>query len=68
MTENVVEMDQTYAKDVKGMKEIETGLKLFRNAWSDVKLSDVEMWAAGDYVIQMRKFEGKHTGDLGSQA
>ena len=37
----------------------------FRNAWTDVKLSNVEMWAAGDYVVQTFKFEAKHEKDLG---
>ena len=65
MTDDAVEMDQAGEKDVKGKKEIEKGFKTFRDAWSDVKLSNAEMWAAGDYVVQALKFEGKHTKDLG---
>lgn len=65
MTDDAVESDQGNAKDVIGKKEIEKGFAAFRNAWSDVKLSNVEMWAAGDYVVQTFKFEAKHDKDLG---
>ncbi len=65
MTDDAVESDQAVDKDHKGKKEIEKGYSEFRNAWSDVKLSNVEMWAAGDYVVQTFKFEAKHDKDLG---
>jgi ketosteroid isomerase-like protein len=63
--DDAVEMDQTGEKDVKGKKEIEKGFTMFRNAWSDVKLDDVQMWAAGDYVIQSLKFTGTNDKDMG---
>jgi predicted ester cyclase len=65
MTDDAVEMDQMGEKDVKGKKEIEKGFKMFRGGWSDVKMSNNEMWAAGDYVIQSLKFEGKNDKDMG---
>ena len=65
MADDAVEMSQTADKDVKGKKEIEKGFTTFRNGWSDVKMSNVEMWAAGDYVIQSMKFEGKNDKDIG---
>jgi predicted ester cyclase len=65
MTDDAVESDLSMEKDVTGKKEIEKGFVTFRNAWSDVKMSNVEMWAAGDYVVQTFKFEGKHDKDLG---
>jgi predicted ester cyclase len=65
MTDDAVEMGQMSEKDAKGKKEIEKGFKEFRAAWSDVKMSDVEMWAAGDYVVQAFKFEGKNDKDMG---
>jgi len=63
--DQVVEMDQASEKDIKGKKEIEQGFTTFRNGWTDVKVPDTQMWAAGDYVMQSMKFEGKHDKDIG---
>ena len=65
LADDATESDQSGPRDVQGKKEIEKNLTTFRNAWSDVKVSNAEMWAAGDYVIQVMKFEGKHDKDLG---
>jgi ketosteroid isomerase-like protein len=59
-SDDVTDMDQGSARDVKGKKELEKGFIAFRNAWSVVKVSNVEAWAAGDYVVQSFTFEGKH--------
>ncbi|HEY5944259.1 MAG TPA: nuclear transport factor 2 family protein [Kofleriaceae bacterium] len=64
-TDDAVEMDQSAEKDAKGKKELEKGMTTFRNGWSDVKMSNNEMWAAGDYVVQSFKFEGKNDKDIG---
>jgi predicted ester cyclase len=64
-TPDVVESDQMAAKDAKGTKEVQAGMTMFRNAWSDVKFSDNQMWAAGDWVVQSFKFEGKNDKDMG---
>jgi predicted ester cyclase len=65
MADNAVEHDMTGEKDTTGKKNIEKGFTTFRSAWTDVKTNDVNMWAAGDWVIQTLKFEGKHDKDLG---
>jgi predicted ester cyclase len=65
MADDAVEMDQMSEKDVKSKKEIEKGVVMFRNGWSDVKFSNGEMWAGGDYVIQAMKFEAKNDKDMG---
>jgi predicted ester cyclase len=65
LTEDSVESDMTSEKDVSGVKNVQKGMKEFRDAWSDVKMSDVNMWAAGDYVIDTFKFEGKNDKKLG---
>lgn len=65
MTDDVVQSDMGSEKDVKGAKEVEKGMTMFRNAFSDVKLSNVEMWAAGDYAVQTFTFEGKQDKPMG---
>ncbi len=63
MTDDAVQTDM--GVDTKGAKAIEKGMTAFRNAFSDVKLSNTEMWAAGDYVVQTFTFEGKHDKAFG---
>jgi predicted ester cyclase len=63
MTDDAIQSDM--GVDTKGAKAIEKGMTAFRNAFSDVKLSNVEMWAGGDYVVQTFTFEGKHDKNLG---
>jgi predicted ester cyclase len=65
LTDDVVESDQGEAQDVTGKQNVVKSFTTFRNAWSDPKLSNVDAWAAGDYVVQTFKFEGKHDKDLG---
>lgn len=65
MTDDVIQSDMGADKDVQGAKEVEKGMSMFRSAFSDVKLSNVEMWAAGDYVVQTFTFEGKHDKPMG---
>jgi predicted ester cyclase len=65
MADDAVEMDHSAEKDIKGKKEIEKGFTTFRNAWSNMKIDDVQMWAAGDYTIQMLKATGTNDKDMG---
>lgn len=65
LTDDSVESDMTSEKDVTGAKNVAKGMKQFRDAWSDVKMSDVNVWAAGDYVIDTYKFEAKNDKKLG---
>lgn len=65
MTPDAVEMDQEADKDHKGTKEIEKGLKDFQTAFSDGKISNVDTWAAGDYVVAIGTFEGTNDHDMG---
>lgn len=65
MADDAVETDMSSEKDVTGKKEIEKGFKEFRNAWSDVQMNDVQMWAAGDWVVQTVTFHGKNDKPMG---
>lgn len=65
MTPDAVEMDQESDKDHKGTKEIEKGLKDFQTMFSDGKLTNVEAWGVGDYVVATGKFEGTNDHDMG---
>jgi predicted ester cyclase len=64
-TPDIVESDQMAAKDAKGTKEVQAGMTMFRGGWTDPKFSDTQMWAAGDWVVQSWKFEGKNDKDMG---
>jgi ketosteroid isomerase-like protein len=59
-SDDIIDMGQRSDKDVKGKRELEKGFIAFRNAWSSVKVSNVGVWAAGDYVVQSFTFEGKN--------
>ena len=65
ITDDAVESDQASAKDNKGKKEIEKGLKDFQTAFSDGKITSTETWGAGDYVVDIGKFEGTNDHDMG---
>lgn len=65
VADTAVESDQASDKDHKGKKEIEKGMKDFQTAFSDVKLNNVEQWAAGDYVVATGKVEGTNDHDMG---
>jgi ketosteroid isomerase-like protein len=64
-SDDIADMDQRSARDVNGKSELEKGFVAFRNAWSRVNVSQVEVWAAGDYVVHSFRFEGqnKKTGE-----
>jgi ketosteroid isomerase-like protein len=64
-SDDIIDMDQRSDKDVTGKDELEKGLIAFRNAWSGVTVSNVQLWAAGDYVVHSFTFEGrsKTTGE-----
>jgi len=65
MTDDAVESDSAAPKDNKGKKEIEKGLKDFQTAFSDGKITTTETWGAGDYVVEIGKFEGTNDHDMG---
>jgi predicted ester cyclase len=65
MTDDAVESDQAAPKDSKGKKEIEKGIKDFQTAFSDGKVTATETWGAGDYVVELGKFEGTNDHDMG---
>ncbi len=52
-------------KDVN-KKESMAGTKEMFNAFPDVRITPVTMWAAGDYVVIAGTFEGTNTGDMPS--
>jgi predicted ester cyclase len=65
MTDDAVLSVQSLDKDAKGKKEIEKQEKAFMDAFSDAKVSGNTMWAAGDYVVDIGKFEGTNDKDFG---
>jgi len=58
-SDDISDMDQRSDKDVSGKSELEKGIIAFRNAWSGVTVSNVGVWAAGDYVVHSFTFAGK---------
>jgi steroid delta-isomerase-like uncharacterized protein len=64
MTDDVVVSDQAMEKDVTGKKEADAQLKLFQNGFSDSKVTATNAYAAGDWVVQIGKFEGTHDHDF----
>jgi predicted ester cyclase len=65
VTDDALESDQAMGKDNKGKKEIEAGLKQFWAAFSDIKATTSETFAAGDYVVAIGKMEGTNDHDMG---
>ncbi len=66
LTDDAVESDQASPADVVGKKAIEKGVTAFFAGFPDGKITGTEMWAGGDYVVQIAKFEGTNTGDMGA--
>ncbi len=64
-TDDAVESDQASEKDTVGKKEIEKGAKMFMDSFSDGKLSNPTMFAAGDFVVTLATFEGTNDHDMG---
>lgn len=54
--------DPLLADDVAGRKPIRGALGAFRKAFPDATISDLEAWAAGDYVTATYRLTGSHTG------
>jgi predicted ester cyclase len=65
MTDDAVETEWADAKDHKGKKEIEPGLKAFQAGFSDGKVTVDGSWAAGDYVVVSGTFDGTNDHDMG---
>jgi predicted ester cyclase len=63
-TDESVISDMGMPKDVKGKKEIEKMFKMFTGAFSDIKINDISVWAAGDYVVSRFTLTGTNDGDL----
>jgi predicted ester cyclase len=58
--------DRAEPGDTTGKAAIAQSLTVFFGVFPDAKLANIEMWAAGDYVVQIGKFEGTHSKDLGT--
>src|SRR5206468_1646980 len=62
--DDTVEMDQATSEDTKGRAKIEAGLKDLFGSFSDVKLTALAAYSAGDYVLVLGKFNGTNDGDM----
>jgi predicted ester cyclase len=65
MADDVIDSNVAEAKDHNGKKALEKGLKDFQAAFSDVKYTAENVWAAGDYTISTGILEGTNDHDLG---
>lgn len=65
LSDDFVESDQADDKDAKGKKDAEAGIKMFQTAFSDVKLTADNAWAAGDYVVELGALDGTNDHDAG---
>jgi steroid delta-isomerase-like uncharacterized protein len=64
MTDDVVVSDQAMDKDVTGKKDVDAQLKQFQNGFSDAKVTATNTYAAGDWVVEIGKFDGTHDHDF----
>jgi len=64
-TDDGIESDQAMAKDAKGKKELEKGLKGFFSVFPDVKSTIDSRYAAGDWVIDIGSVTGTFKGAMG---
>jgi predicted ester cyclase len=64
-TDDAVESDQAGDKDHKGKKDIQAGAEMFLKAFPDLKMETPNIYAAGDYVVQIGTFSGTNTGAMG---
>jgi steroid delta-isomerase-like uncharacterized protein len=65
LADNVVWSEQAMAKD-QSKKDLATSMPAMWKAFSDLKLTVGDAWAAGDYVAATETFEGTNDGDLPS--
>jgi steroid delta-isomerase-like uncharacterized protein len=65
LADNVVWSEQAMAKD-ESKKDLATIMPQMWKAFSDLKLTVGDSWAAGDYVAATETFEGTNDGDLPS--
>lgn len=65
LADDVVESDQSSAKDVKGKKAVIAGSKLFFAAMGHISYDCPVAWAAGAYVVTQCNFKAVHDGNLG---
>lgn len=65
-TDDAVESDQAGDKDATGKKEIQAGMETLAKGFPDFKIVGApDMWAAGDYVALIGKYEGTNKGAMG---
>ena len=62
--DDAVVSDLAEDKDVVGKKELDKGLKMFFDAFSDIKIS-ADTWGAGDYVVATGHIDGTFDHDMG---
>lgn len=62
---NATLSDQAAPKDLKGTKEIEGDLKMWFTSFKDSKINIDQVYAVGDYTVEIGKFTGTHDKDLG---
>ncbi len=65
LADNVVWSEQAMAKD-QSKKDLATSMPEMWKAFSDLKLTVGDSWAAGDYVAATETFDGTNNGDLPS--
>jgi predicted ester cyclase len=65
LADDVVESDQSSAKDVKGKKAVIAGTKLFLGAMGKISYDCPVAWGAGAYVVTQCNFKAVHDGNLG---
>ncbi|HEX4455764.1 MAG TPA: nuclear transport factor 2 family protein [Kofleriaceae bacterium] len=65
LADNVVWSEQAMSKD-QSKKDLATSMPEMWKAFSDLKLTVGDAWAAGDYVAATETFEGTNDGDLPS--
>jgi predicted ester cyclase len=65
LADNATWSDQAMAKD-QSKKDLATNLPEMWKAFSDLKLTVGNSWAAGDYVAATETFDGTNNGDLPS--
>lgn len=65
LADDVVESDQSSAKDVKGKKAVIAGNKFFLGAMGKISYDCPVAWGAGAYVVTQCNFKAVHDGNLG---
>lgn len=62
--DDIVLSDQEMPTDVKGKKAVAGVFKMFGAAFPDMKVANIDQWAAGDYVVSQLALTATNTGDL----